>query len=160
MPLTTIIVVSVREFPWRRLLFWLHEFFNCVFLLLLHLLLELESSSLRLKLFYPLRWNLLCRGPFEQDLLARCCWKTLNSNSLDCFCALTVSVTVKPVRTTTSIRWPLVEDEQYWVRASKFSFNLYGIRRQPVQRDQRTIFFVSQMKKKKHSKYLWAHYFR
>ena len=33
------------------------------------------------------RGSLLCGGPVEKRLLVRCCWKTLNSNSLDRFCA-------------------------------------------------------------------------
>ena len=43
-------------------------------------------------MFCPPRWSLLCGGPFEKGLLVRCYWKTLNSNSLDCFCAFTMSV--------------------------------------------------------------------
>ena len=33
-----------------------------------------------------------CGGPFENGLLLRSCWKTLNRNSLDCFCDFTVPV--------------------------------------------------------------------
>ena len=43
-------------------------------------------------MFCPQWWNLLSRGPFKKGLLVSCCWKTLNSNSLDCFCVFTVSV--------------------------------------------------------------------
>ena len=43
-------------------------------------------------MFCPPRWSSLCGWSFKKGLLVRCCWKTLNSNSLDCFCAFTVSV--------------------------------------------------------------------
>ena len=40
--------------------------------------------------------------------------------------------TVKTVQTTNSIKWLLVWDDQCWVRPSKFLYNRYCIRRQPV----------------------------
>ena len=91
--MTTVLVVLAVKLLWRKLLFWLHGFLNWALLYLLNHLLELESTLLRLKLmFCPPRWSLLCEGPFEKGLLVRCCWKTLNRNSLDCSCAFTVSV--------------------------------------------------------------------
>ena len=58
---------------------------------------------------------------------------------------LTESIAVKPVQTTTSVRQPLVYDDQSWVRPNEFPYNLYYCIRRP--RDQRPLFFVSQMKK-------------
>ena len=68
--MTTLLVVSVVEFLWRWMLFWLPEFLNCTLLELLYPILELESLPLCLKLkFWPSQWSY-----FAGTLSKRACW--------------------------------------------------------------------------------------
>ena len=84
------------EFLWRRLLFSLPEFLNWALLWLLNFFPGLKSSLLHLKLMFALRGSLsgklTLRGACRKAFVRSCCWKTLNSNSLDRFCAFTESV--------------------------------------------------------------------
>ena len=63
-------------------------------------------------------------------------------------CALNIRFnTVMPAYTTTSIRRPLIQDDQCWVRPSQSPYNRYCIRRPPVERDQRPLFLSPKWEK-------------
>ena len=84
-----------------------------------------EFSFLKLVLIFSLKL-FFC-------ILTALSWVNLITTDYSSLCTKPSAITtVKPAYTTTSIRQPLVEDNQCWVRPSQFPYNCYCIRQSPV----------------------------
>ena len=90
-----------------------------------------RQNSPSLNWYWSFHWNFFLY--FNRSILSKSnnnwLYELPNNNLCTEPSAIT---TVKPAYTTTSIRQPLVEDNQCWVRPSQFPYNCYCIRQSPV----------------------------